>query len=52
MFKKVSSRIAFKDYIYQYETRKQDTEHYVCVYKTIIWKLKHIIRTLQETESV
>jgi len=33
MSKKVSSRIVFEDYIYQYDTRKKDTEYYFCIYK-------------------
>jgi len=33
MSKKVSSRIVFEDYIYQYDTRKNDTKYYFCIYK-------------------
>ena len=33
MSKKVSSCIVFKDYIYQYDTRKNDTEYYFSIYQ-------------------
>jgi len=45
MSKKVSGRIVFEDYIYQYDTRKKNTEYYFCIYKKKV--VLHVVINLK-----